>query len=80
MPRAKGLGRHRKEKALASKLDQLRATTTVVADTGDLGAVACPKTVDCTTRWKPLSCHRFALFYPSRVARVIWTPSSDGLS
>jgi transaldolase len=33
------LRRHRKEKALASKLDQLRAMTTVVADTGDLGAV-----------------------------------------
>ena len=43
MPRAKGLGRHRKEKALASKLDQLRVMTTVVADTGDLGAVACLK-------------------------------------
>src|SRR5215470_5143205 len=41
MPRAKGLGRHRKEKALASKLDKLRVMTTVVADTGDLGAVAC---------------------------------------
>ena len=80
MPRAKGLGRHRKEKALASKLDQLRVMTTVVADTGDLGAVACLDPVDCTTRWKPLSCHRFALFYASRVARVIWPPSSDGLS
>src|SRR5215472_15126700 len=30
-------------------------------------------------RWKPLSCHRFALFYASRVARVIGPPSSDGL-
>jgi hypothetical protein len=45
----KGLGRHRKEKGLASKLDQLRAMTTVVADTGDLGAVARLKPVDCTT-------------------------------
>lgn len=47
----KGLGRHReeKEKALASKLDQLRAMTTIVADTGDLGAVARLKPVDCTT-------------------------------
>ena len=80
MPRAKGLGRHRKKKALASKLDQLRVMTTVVADTGDLGAVACLEPVDCTTRWKPLSCHRFALFYTSRVARVIAPPSSDGLS
>jgi transaldolase len=34
---------------LASKLDQLRAMTTVVADTGDLGAVARLKPVDCTT-------------------------------
>ena len=49
MPRAKGLGQHRKEKALASKRDQLRAMTTVVADTGDLGAVARLKPVDCTT-------------------------------
>jgi len=45
MPHAKGLGRHRKEKALASKLDQLHVMTTVVADTGDLGAVACLKPV-----------------------------------
>jgi transaldolase len=45
----KGLGRHREEKALASKLDQLRAMTTIVADTGDLGAVARLKPVDCTT-------------------------------
>ncbi|MHC2280976.1 hypothetical protein ACVME8_007619 [Bradyrhizobium diazoefficiens] len=44
-----GLSRHREEKALASKLDQLRAMTTVVADTGDLGAVARLKPVDCTT-------------------------------
>jgi Transaldolase/Fructose-6-phosphate aldolase len=49
MPRAKGLGRRQREKALASKLDQLRVMTTVVADTGDLGAVACLKPVDCTT-------------------------------
>jgi transaldolase len=34
---------------LASKLDQLRAMTTVVADTGDLSAVARLKPVDCTT-------------------------------
>jgi transaldolase len=49
MPPSRGLGRHRKEKALASKLDQLRAMTTVVADTGDLGAVARLRPVDCTT-------------------------------
>ena len=43
-----GLGRQREEKALASKLDQLRAMTTVVADTGNLGAAARLKPVDCT--------------------------------
>ena len=36
MPRAKGLARHRKETALASKLDQLHVMTTVVADTATL--------------------------------------------
>jgi transaldolase len=34
---------------LASKLDQLRDMTTVVADSGDLAAVARLKPVDCTT-------------------------------
>ena len=43
------VSRHQEETALASKLDQLRAMTTVVADTGDLGAVARLKPVDCTT-------------------------------
>ncbi len=33
----------------ASKLDQLRDMTTVVADTGDLEAVRRLKPVDCTT-------------------------------
>jgi hypothetical protein len=47
--RPAGLGRNREEKALASKLDHLRAMTTVVAYTGDLGAVARLKPVDCTT-------------------------------
>jgi transaldolase len=49
MAACNGSSRHREEKALASKLDQLRAMTTVVADTGDLGAVARLKPVDCTT-------------------------------
>lgn len=44
---AQGLGS--RGKGLASKLDQLRAMTTVVADTGDLGVVARLKPVDCTT-------------------------------
>ena len=43
------VSRHQEETALASKLNQLRAMTTVVADTGDLGAVARLKPVDCTT-------------------------------
>jgi transaldolase len=34
---------------MTSKLDQLRAITTVVADTGDIDAVARLKPVDCTT-------------------------------
>ena len=34
---------------MTSKLDQLRQMTTVVADTGDIEAVARLKPVDCTT-------------------------------
>ncbi len=34
---------------MTSKLDQLREITTVVADTGDIEAVARLKPVDCTT-------------------------------
>jgi transaldolase len=34
---------------MSSKLDQLRAVTTVVADTGDIGAIRQFKPVDCTT-------------------------------
>ncbi len=34
---------------MASKLEQLRSMTTVVADTGDIEAVARLKPVDCTT-------------------------------
>jgi transaldolase len=34
---------------MASKLDQLRAVTTVVADTGDIAAIRQFKPVDCTT-------------------------------
>jgi transaldolase len=44
----KGLAPTSKEKALASKLDQLRGMTTVVAATPDLGAVARLKPIDCT--------------------------------
>ncbi len=34
---------------MASLLDQLRTMTTVVADTGDIGAIETLKPVDCTT-------------------------------
>jgi transaldolase len=43
------VGGLREEKAIASKLDQLRSMTTLVADTGDLGVVTRLKPVDCTT-------------------------------
>lgn len=42
-------GKRRREKNVTSKLEQLRAMTTVVADTGDIEAVARLKPVDCTT-------------------------------
>ena len=34
---------------MVSKLDQLRSMTTVVADTGDIGAIRALRPVDCTT-------------------------------
>ncbi|WP_320198110.1 transaldolase [Agrobacterium sp. rho-13.3] len=46
---------------MTSKLDQLRAITTVVADTGDIEAVARLKPVDCTTN-------------PSIVLKALGTP------
>lgn len=42
-------GRRRKENAVTSKLEQLRAMTIIVADTGDLEAVERFKPTDCTT-------------------------------
>ncbi|MBP0587617.1 transaldolase family protein, partial [Mycobacterium tuberculosis] len=42
-------GRTARGKAMSSKLDQLRAITTVVADTGDIAAIKQFKPVDCTT-------------------------------
>jgi transaldolase len=39
----------KEQEPMTSKLDQLRAMTTVVADTGDIEAVARLKPVDCTT-------------------------------
>lgn len=46
---------------MTSKLDQLREITTVVADTGDIEAVARLKPVDCTTN-------------PSIVLKALGTP------
>ncbi len=46
---------------MKSKLDQLRDITTVVADTGDIEAVARLKPVDCTTN-------------PSIVLKALGTP------
>lgn len=47
---------------MTSKLDQLRAITTVVADTGDIDAVSRLKPVDCTTN-------------PSIVLKALGTPA-----
>jgi hypothetical protein len=47
---------------MTSKLDQLREITTVVADTGDIEAVARLKPVDCTTN-------------PSIVLKALGTPA-----
>lgn len=49
---------------MTSKLDQLRAMTTVVADTGDIEAVARLKPVDCTTN-------------PTIVLKALSTPAFD---
>ncbi|MCX8996897.1 transaldolase [Rhizobiaceae bacterium BDR2-2] len=49
---------------MTSKLDQLRAITTVVADTGDIEAVARLKPVDCTTN-------------PTIVLKALSTPAFD---
>jgi transaldolase len=50
----------------ASKLDQLRAMTTVVADTGDIEAVRRLKPVDCTTN-------------PTLLLKAVETPAYAGL-
>eukprot|EP01042_Synura_sphagnicola_P008541 gene8541-10953_t len=51
---------------IASKLDQLRAMTTVVADTGDIEAVRRLKPVDCTTN-------------PTLLLKAVETPAYAGL-
>lgn len=66
---------------MASKLEQLRAMTTVVADTGDIEAVARLKPVDCTTNptivLKALGTPAFA----DKVKEAItWGKSQNGSS
>lgn len=51
---------------MASKLDQLRAMTTVVADTGDIDAIRRVKPVDCTTN-------------PTLVLKAIGLPAYEGV-
>lgn len=66
---------------MTSKLDQLRAMTTVVADTGDIEAVARLKPVDCTTNptivLKALGTPMFADAVKEAVA---WGKSQGGSS
>lgn len=50
----------------ASKLDQLRQMTTVVADTGDIEAVRRLKPVDCTTN-------------PTLILKAVETPAYSDL-
>ena len=64
---------------MASKLDQLREMTTVVADTGDIKAVAKLKPVDCTTNpsivLKALSTD---MFDEQFAAAIKWGKSQSG--
>lgn len=66
---------------MTSKLDQLRAMTTVVADTGDIEAVARLKPVDCTTNptivLKALSTPMFADAFAEAVS---WGKGQGGTS
>ena len=51
---------------MASKLDQLKAMTTVVADSGDMEAVKAFKPVDCTTN-------------PTLVLKAVASPAGEAL-
>jgi transaldolase len=51
---------------MTSALDQLRAVTTVVADTGDIDSVRALKPVDCTTN-------------PSIILKALQSPAFEGL-
>ncbi|GEO85469.1 MULTISPECIES: transaldolase [Alphaproteobacteria] len=64
---------------MTSKLEQLRAMTTVVADTGDIEAVARLKPVDCTTNptivLKALGTEAFAETFKAEIA---WGKAQGG--
>lgn len=64
---------------MTSKLEQLRAMTTVVADTGDIEAVARLKPIDCTTNptivLKALGTHMFDDAFKEAIA---WGKSRGG--
>ncbi|MCM2290780.1 transaldolase [Allorhizobium sp. BGMRC 0089] len=66
---------------MTSKLEQLRAMTTVVADTGDIEAVARLKPVDCTTNptivLKALGTDMFAEVFDEAIS---WGKSKGGAS
>ncbi len=66
---------------MTSKLEQLRSMTTVVADTGDIEAVARLKPVDCTTNptivLKALGTHMFDDTFKEAIA---WGKSKGGSS
>lgn len=66
---------------MTSKLEQLRAMTTVVADTGDIEAVARLKPVDCTTNptivLKALGTEAFAETFETEIA---WGKAQGGAS
>ena len=69
---------------MTSKLDQLREITTVVADTGDIQAVARLKPVDCTTNpsivLKALGTEMFADSTSRASALVSSTPGGTMVS
>ncbi len=68
---------------MASKLEQLRAMTTVVADTGDIEAVAKLKPTDCTTNpsivLKAIRSPMFAETFSNEIAWAKKQGSSDGV-
>lgn len=66
---------------MASKLEQLRSMTTVVADTGDIEAVARLKPVDCTTNPTiVLKALGTPIFADKVKEAVVWGKSQNGSS